>query len=250
MAVATAGFFVMRQVARDAPRVSVDEIDSELAVDVIPVIGKRGKPLSQKYARNKNYVGRTGPSYKPPIPFTWLLIGARANPASRYNQLTNNRYAIAGGHPFKGRHVSEFASIMTGFITRMTKSRHSSIAFIASVAVPVIKRLEQWVSPKYRRGAPPRDAQAYAAMKHSKQDKGEVELLGAGSTNASVKVDLLIGLGNSVLSEKQNEAMHQQLGPVVQSAVNAEAAKAMEYVAREEMKSRRGAFASAGVLVH
>lgn len=225
----TAGFFAMRDAVRKAPKVPVSRIDKELAVEVQAVIGRRGKPLSTKYARNQVLVGRAGTA-RPPlahVPIAAIIMSARANPRSNYNRSTNNRYAISHS-PWKGVDRKTGAALMKAAISRMIKARHSAVAFLASSLIPVIRGLEAHVDRRYRRGVPAMDSEASRSYKRSRVDKGHVAPAFPGEISANCTIEIVIGMVG-VNFASHNEAMHRYLAPVIQAALDTEALKQLTY---------------------
>lgn len=247
LAVCTAGFFVAREVSREAPRVSMETIDDELDVDVIPILSTRGARKDKPRKDNAKQI--VVPMMSPAIRIT--LARFWHGPNVRYNALTHDRYYLDNASFSPGQGRKRFWAKIEATAKRMVKTRHSSIAFLASSVIPVIKWLEQRVAPKYRRGAALTDVDALKALRRSNVDKGEASLYGSGTARATLEVDLLIGMGSSVNSAEQNDAMHRLLGPVVQRAVNSEAAKATGYAAMQELKrSMAPEFRQSGVLIN
>lgn len=235
VAVNTAMFFVMRGTVREVPKVSVQTINSELGVQVNPVFNKNGRVSKNKRRKYETATFNSGISVKPPIPFVALLISARAKRNSRYNQLTGGRYALAQ-HPLKGinpRNTSLVKSIMDAFARRMSSGRRSSIAFMASGILPVIRGLEANIEPRYRRGAPQLDAQARIAYGKSSEDKGAVTVAREGSNYVFCLAELLIGMKGKN-AKAHNEAMFVVIGPVLRRQVNIEAEKTFKKVAEWE----------------
>jgi hypothetical protein len=121
---------------KTTPMVTVPEIDSQLSVIKVEVIGKRGKPLKRKW-----FTG-TKTARNPEVPLAVLIVQARANPNSRYNlEFTNSRYARPS--PFKGVSRAAGRMAMALAVHEMIALRHKSIAFLRAGWSPVIKTLKQ-----------------------------------------------------------------------------------------------------------
>lgn len=219
------------------PAVDVQTIDTDLDVVVTPVIGKRGQVLSQRYAKNRNYVARGGGAGDEPfgnVPLAWLLIGSRAKQESEYNIATSWRWMIAGAHPLKGHKVSEFYEIMRDLVSRMVKGRHSSTHFLQAGWGAVTKKLR---SLPY--GSPV--IEGVDLNRPVDADLGDVKY---GTTEGQFWMLLENKIGTSgpgdALNEKRNAALFLYGEPALQRALD-EQARELEtrYLPRaaEELKA-------------
>lgn len=238
--------FVVRDAQNHTPFVPPSRIDAELSVDVAPRISQRtGRPVSRR-TRNASVISARagGRSFVPGVPFTWLIIGARAKPGSRYNQLTGHRYALAQ-HPLKGVPRSGFAAAMAAAVARMVNPRHSSSHFFQHAWTTIIEKLLPFVPAQYRRGL--------GSFKRGniREDFGEVSPAEPGLVKATCTIDLRIGLAgeNAVLDQKRNEAMHRILGPILQDAIDREFHSKLAEAARRGLADQRAALAAHGFVI-
>lgn len=248
LAANVAGLYVARQARHETHKISVplSRMDAELSVEVTPRISARtGKAVSRNTKNPNNVRALTGGrSYVPAIPFTWLIIGARANPYSRYNQLTGQRWAMAQ-HPFKGQPRSKFASIMAASVKRMVNRRHSSSGFLQSGWIACIIMGETFVPPKYRRGGsagpPPLE------NKRATRDLGGFTPAIEGHIVAQCAIENRVGMagGNGILDQKRNEALWRSGEPPLMFAIAIQAERTFSYIVMEEAKALK----SSGVLV-
>lgn len=234
-ALARAVGFVVKDARDHTPFVTMGKIDTELAVEVIPMIGARGKPLkNKKFYKTSGLGQRRSPDAHPSVPLTWLIIGARAKPGSNYNQITGGRWQISGGHPFKGHSVSEFGSIMAKYIDKMVKGRHSGTHFFQASWGPVLAALAPLVPQKYKdyfsRIA------GKKAFKETRIDIGTAQLTGAGTTQATLKIENRVGMSGEYpgYDQQVNAAAHRVLEPVLQRAIDA------NYIQQMQEAGRRG----------
>lgn len=222
-------------------------------MDVTPVIGKRGRPLSMKYAKNRLYSANLTPSgagaFKN-VPLSWLLISARALQTSEYNIGTSWHWLIGGGiHPLKGHAVSEFASIMQAIISRMVKARHSSTHFLQSCWIPAIRALEPFADRSAVRGraasAGPRSNEKFVP------DSGSAIPAVEGVLYAVAEIINAAGMKGygDALDRKHNEALWLYGGPALQEAIDDEARNTMQYVNDHEFDRAFGPLRAKGFLV-
>lgn len=215
------------------PFVTVPTIDTELAVITTPKIGKRGKPLK----RGKNYKGGTGTAQNPAVPLSALIIQARARPGSKYNQSTNNRYAIRAS-PFKGVSRAAGRAAMAAAESRMIKTRHSSGSFLKAGWIPATRIMLTYSVNRYRRGSstgPPLEG----AKRFYGADLGTATPAQAGSYNATATIENNIGYqGQNAASF--DHALQIYGAPSLQAAVDGEGARNMQYYldksAKEELE--------------
>ena len=219
-ALAKAVAFVVADAKSHTPSESIGQIDTELAVEVTPRIGKRGKPLSQKKAANKDYkvngLGQRGdPDVFPEIPISWLIIGARAKPGSKFNQSNSNRWFIAGGHPLKGQKVANFANVMNNFIGRMVRGRHQTPHFFEQSWNGILVKLVPMVPTGFRKCF--RDV----AGKQG-QEMSTAEINGGGTSLVSIAIHNQLGMAGEYpkLDEQRNLAAKRILLPILQDSIN------------------------------
>lgn len=144
----TAGYWISVNALHNTPFVAVERINTELGVIVTPKIGKRGKPLSTKSAKNRVYSSRVGD-----VPVAALIVAARANPSSHYNQLTGGRYKL-DKNPFKGVSRAAGRAAMAALVHRMIAARRSSVRFIGAGFVKAIHDLKAFAAQKFLKGGP------------------------------------------------------------------------------------------------
>jgi len=235
--------FITVAAQRNSPTTPTGRIDSELSVEMVPRIGKRGQPLSTRSAKNRNYRGLLGGrSVVAGVPFSVLIVGARANPESNLNlNFHGGRYAIAGGHPFKGAKRSQFRQIMNDRISRMVKRRHSTGTFFKQAWGAIVQKLIPHVPSKYRGGF------GKLGMK-TKEFMGSVSPAMPGVYACSCTIELNIGMDGAFqpLADDRNEAMHKHLGPVLQSAIDQEFLSKLELAAKNGWLERGPALSACG----
>ena len=215
-----------RQVAFEAqkmtPKVTVPTIDTELAIIKPPVIGKRGKPLKKKM-----FMAQPGGDARnmQGIPLAILVIQARANLMSNYNFRTNARYA--GPSPFKGVSRASGQAAMALAVHKMIANRHKSIAFLRAGWTPAIKTLGKYVSGNL-------DLPIDLDVLTPENDKlGEAIPAKEGSTRAACTIANEIGYtGQNKASF--DRALQQYGGPALQTAVDIQGVKEMNYFLAKE----------------
>lgn len=254
VAVATGGFYIARKASRDAHRASISDIDSKLGVSSeVMLVRRKGSPrFGLPYKNNKLRIVIPAIGSQPFISRAMAIILARMQAGSNVNKLENNRYVIDQAAFSPGGGKKGFIAALTAAARDMVAARHSSIAFIASAMIPMIRYLETQVAPKYRRGMPQNDPQVLQSYKRSDTDKGRavIEVNGASATMTG---EALIGVPPSNpanLNEEHNAAMIRWLAPAIQGAVYDEQCRSLMYAATQgEMEARRAKFASSGVVV-
>ena len=178
----------------------------------------------------------------------WIVL-ARMKPGSKVNKRENNRYLMDRALFSPGRGVEGFWSAVKAYAVRMVSLRHKSIAFIASSMLPIIRDLEQYVPPQYRRGMPPRNAEAEQAGQLSLVPKGDATVQ-TGANTAVITGRALIGVAGQPdnLNEEHNKALWQWAAPAIQLAVYDEQGKQLTYAAiRGELEAKRTTLAASGV---
>lgn len=229
LAVNTAAFFVARKWCRDMPKVPMTRIDEELVVQWKNGETAKGNPSIAK--KNRKLFGGVGTSkHFTDKPLALLIVLARANllrkgKQSNYNAITNNRFQLSPSD-LVGK------AAIDAVMSRMIKSRHSAIAYLASSIKPIIRTLENVVSPKYRRGA----AELPSGLRVAGEAKGHAMISTPGEFQASAMISSDIGTTGhpSQQLEKMNEALWRYGAPVLHSAVDDEAMKQAEFVAKQE----------------
>lgn len=247
--VSTAGFFIARKVSRDTHRASLTDIDSKLGVEAGPqILSQRGKRKGMPLKSGKRILVSSGDQSK--FTVAEMIVMARLSAKSKYNVETNQRWAIDRATFSPGGGVLGFLLAVHARSLTMASRRHSSISFLASSALPIIRTLEALVAPEYRRGSGQTDA---GTVDHNtgvyKKPLGAATVTSNGN-NASMEGDFNVGVGyNSLIGEQGNKAMWEYLAPVLQVAVDTEAARTMDYVAKHEMEHRSTALLGCGAIV-
>jgi hypothetical protein len=239
MAANVAGYYVARQARYETHKISVPlaRIDSELSVEVTPRISARtGKAVSRN-TKNPNNVRALlgGRSYVKTIPFSVLIIGARANPYSEYNKRTGQRWALAQ-HPFKGKLRKDFKDIMAGYVKRMVNRRHSGSGFLQSgwIACIIGGEMSGAIPSKYRRGGgggpPPLE------NKRATRDLGGFTPAVEGELVATCTIENRVGMagGKGILDQRRNEALWKSGEPALVYAIAVQAERTYAYIIKEE----------------
>ena len=234
----TAACVVAYFAKNETPYVTIQRIDEELGTIVTPVIGKRGKPLSQKNAENKIYSGgKTVTVNGREVPIAALIISASvvrpdigATPsAKKYNQLTHFRWARASS-PFKGVSRAAGAAAMKAAISRMIKRRHSSIKFLMSGWTPVVQALLPLSKTKFIRGSPPlNDKKNYYGA-----ELGHATPATMGDVCVAT-IENLVGM-EGPNAENYNAALMTHGMAALQSAVDREGNYEIEYACKKMEK--------------
>lgn len=246
VSVATAGFMVARQTAREAHRASVSGIDSQLGVTSTVGLVTRGK---RKGLPKKNgALAIQFPRLGGDLTVADKIILARMWPNSKVNQIENWRYALL--LPSFYGNKAELMATVRSLAQKMVKGRHKSIAFIASSAGAVWRALEPKIDPRLRSKAVAADPQVESALSDSKTPKGAATVIASGN-RAVMTGELLIGMGGTPtnLLERYNEAMFRWLPGPLQHAIDTEAEANMRYVANEELKELEAPLRRSGAIV-
>jgi hypothetical protein len=246
-AAGSAAYFVAIQTSRETQRASLAAMDSQLGVTTqVRYTAKRtGKPL--KHPKKTNSLIASAPGQ---VSVAEKIILARLWPSSKFNTLTRQRWAIGRASFSPGAGIAGFWAKVHAVALKMVGKRHSSVAFLASSLVPVIKQLSAFVDAKYRRGAGSIDSEAASA---ARRGHGAEPLGGASMqttpTSAVAKGEMLIGLVSNPLSDRRNEAMFKYVGPALQKNINAETVNQMNYVVKHLMKDHAAELEQCGVRV-
>lgn len=242
-AVSTAGFYVARQTTRETHRATVSGIDSQLGVVSEVVLSTRGKRKGLPLKKKKTKFPPLGGD----LTVADEIILSRMWPGSVANILENNRWKT--DRSIYGTGAAFLQNIRLA-AKKMVAGKHSSIAFIASTARAIVKQLEPYVPTLYRRDAPPDDPEVARAQRSSVTPKGMATVIASGMS-ATMKGEMLAGVGGvpANLNEPHNAAMMEYIPPVLQNAVDTEARKSMDYVARKELKELEGKFRQTGTVI-
>ena len=219
------------------PFVEVATIDEELGTVVTAIIGARGRPLSTKKAGNRlNLATKTVPFLRngvvKDVPLAVLIVQARANPNSNYNQSTGWRYALTQS-PFKGLSRAMGAFKMTWIISNMIAGRHRSTHFLMSMMIPAVKMLLPLSNNRWRRGSgasaagPPLEGNA----QYFGGDTGGAIRAREGALQATCIIYVNPGGGKNAASIER--AIQAHIAPAMQSAVYGEGTVQMDYACRK-----------------
>jgi len=222
----TSAYWVAVNAKNGMPFVAPERVDSELAVIATPVIGKRGKPLKRKRTFRG---GISEGQRRKDVPLAALIVAARANPKSNYNQITNQRYRLPGGNPFKGVSRAEGAARMRELEDRMIKSRHRSGKFLLAGWIPAIRTLAGLAVTKFLRGAgkPSEGAKSfYGGELGSAQPARENEL------EASATIANEVGAEGMNAGNFNRALMLYGIGPL-QMAIDQEGERQMAYALKK-----------------
>ena len=125
--------FIALRAQKLTPAASVGRIDSDLEVEVSPVLSTRGKRLPLKSGKK---TVATKPGVR--VPVGVLIVMARMDPNSRYSRLTGNRWPLRGLPTGPGTALAR-AQFIAGALSRMTMGRHSSTHFLQTGWTPAIR---------------------------------------------------------------------------------------------------------------
>jgi hypothetical protein len=205
------------------PFVPIQKIDTELNVITTPVIriGKRLKPLKKQ---GKRFSGGLGTSTAhPEVPLAVLIVQARSNPDARYNQLTNQRYALAGS-PFKGVDRQTGRMLMKAAVSKMIARRHSSIAFLKAGWIPAVRKLLSVTTNKFRRSS------NGPAMDGTRFYGGDLGAAKPATSNLYAVAVIENDIGYRGLNAASfNKALQLYGGPALQAALDDEGMKQLLY---------------------
>jgi hypothetical protein len=237
--------FVLKDAKENTPVVDPATIVSELGVLVTPRLGKRGQPLSIKSAKNQIYDAIPGGSGKrapskfndvdkfPDVPLSWLIVMARANPDSGYNQRNSGRYMIPGGSIFKGQPRSSFAAIMQGYVSRMTKQRRSSTGFFKISWNALLKAIAAYVPSNYK-ATVLKWAGGNGGKQFVRDELGTFTPARQNTPYTTCMIENNLGMEGVYpeLDKQRNEAAHRILEPVLQAAIDRNFHKQVEIAAQ------------------
>ncbi len=144
--------------------------------------------------------------------------------------MTSGRYAIAGGHPFKGHKVSEFARIMQERISRMVKPRRSSSGFFQISWNALISAIADYVPANYKSHF---KSVAGKGGRKVPASLGTFTPARANEAYALCKIENNLGMDNKYpnLAQRRNEAAHRILGPILQQSIDRNFQKQIEIAA-------------------
>jgi hypothetical protein len=222
-----AAYWVARNAIGYTHFTPIARIDTALAVEIAPRVGKRGKPLG--YSRTKrNYAGGKGTAMlHPNVPLAALIVQASANYQSVFNTRTNRRYYRAAS-PFKGKTRAAGRAAMAAAVNKLIKARHSSIKFIASgwlatvrLLAPLVGKATMTEGNPARRGNDSSDERGWT--KPATPGKWSVVATIANSTG-----------GAGVNASGFNSALHRYGAPALDVALAEESYKMLAYIRKKE----------------
>lgn len=217
-------FWVAYNTREAMPFSTIGRIDTELGVAVNLTKIKSGKRFSRN-KRNFSFTAGKGGDIVKSVPLAALIIQARANPSSNYNRITHSRYA--GPSPFKGVSRAAGAAAMAGAISRMIKSRHSSIKFLRAGWSMALEAL--WRFKGNRSASKGGDF----TSKSNFSDFGDVTVAQEGYTKVMGMIANNIGVEGSVNAPNYNAAMLKYGVPALQAALDREEKEMLLYMIKK-----------------
>lgn len=152
------------------------------------------------------------------------IVLARANPGSRYNQLTDSRWALpaglgAGGYGQLAKRV--FFDRLESYAERQKSARHSSSHFLQS-GWKQVKNLLRALGYRAGTGFNAADGgDARPENRLSTERLGAVVQGGQGSRDQWLRIENSVGMeGTSNLAYSRNQALHDYGGPALQRATD------------------------------
>lgn len=235
--------FVVREAKARTPFTTIGQIDSELSVISTPMLSTRGarKGLPLKSGKNLVNVVEGGLATK--------IVLARLHLGSKYNTLTDMKYALDRANFSLGGGVAGFWAKVEETAERMAKSRHSSTHFLQVTWNAVLNALAPLVPATYqgavRRWAGGDDKYGIAP------DLGRAQMAGAGTGYATLTIENRAGMDDRFpnISKQRNEAAHRLLVPALQTAIDANFDKQMELINRNKWLDNSSSLRMLGVSV-
>lgn len=237
----TAGYVVALTALSLTPAADIARIDAALGVTTTPKLStrgaRRGLPLR---SGAKNFHVTEGA-------MATRIVLARMWKFSPYNRMTGHYWYINRATFSPGQGTSGFWKKVELTAIRMTKGRHSSIAFIKSAWLEPIRELAPLASKSATRG---RGVRPPSRSSHTPPDSGWAIAATEGEV-ATTEIANAIGTQgrNATLNRKHNLALHVYGGPPLQQAINIEARRTMEYIAREEARQSFSPLRSRGYVI-
>lgn len=213
----TSALFVAMNARKNMPFVTPERVDTELSVIAHPVIGKRGNVLKNRktYTAAKQLGGGA--------PLAALIVQARASQTSKYNKLTNFRYAISAS-PFKGKSREAGRAAMAALVDKMIKARHKSGKFLAAGWIPVIGIMRKFARSNLMQTSAPIGGLESGRL-------GAAAPAREGFT-CTAQIENDVGM-EGVNRASFNRALLTYGGPGLQSAVDKVADQEMKYALRK-----------------
>jgi hypothetical protein len=230
----TSVVFIALRAQKLTPAATVGRIDSDLEVEVSPVLSTRGKRKGLPLKSGKKTV-QAKPGVR--VPVGVLIIMARTNPNSRYSRETGNRWPILGmpSGPGSGRARQHF---IAAHLQRMTMGRHSSTHFLQTGWTPAIRA---GLSSEFYRYNSAFGSRRDARLTPNSMNRITPDQLGTmiiELTGDSVVVTATndvgepVGKSNTTLAEKHRQALIEYGTPALQQAVSEEAATIIAEIER------------------
>ncbi len=232
----TAAFHVTLFWIHEMDKVPIERIDQELAATLSPGRLKSGKlSKAKRRAREVVSVAVGGAGRSTTVPLAVLIIQARGRPGSNYNRITGGRWATPS--PFKGVSRALGLAAMSAAVSRMVKSRHRSVAFLASSMLPAADDLRPFIAHGSKGRAPKPDR---LSVRQVGNPKGGAIPATEGQPIATAVIFSNIGLFG-MQAQGQLRAIWNHGEPAMQRAFDAEAENQMNYVWKQEsaVMSRR-----------
>lgn len=223
----TSAYWVAINARKETRYVTAERVDRDMGTVVTARIGKRGKPLSMKSSKGRVLVSSKSLMMEngKMVPRAAAIIAARASATSKYNSLTAGRWAL-GKNPFKGVSRAAGQAAMAALVHRMLASRRGSGQYLLAGWLPAISILFPHVQHKFLQ-SDERPAR-----------KGIINFdLGTGTVAAegnqcSSMVQNAVGM-QSRTGPKANQALVTYVTDALQSAVNNEGKRQMEYALKK-----------------
>lgn len=156
------------------------------------------------------------------------IVLARMNPNSRYNRLTDNRWAIPAGALNTGAygHLARnvFFDRLEGYEERQKLARHSSSHFLQS-GWKAVKRKLRAMGFMGGAGFTIGDGGDLNQLNRLSVDKfGDAIMGGQGTQTPWLRIENSVGMeGTSNLAYARNQALHDYSGPALQRAMDEQA---------------------------
>lgn len=226
----TAAYWIAVNTKNDMPFVGVPKIDAELGVIYQNGFTPKGRPSKAK--KNRVITFGQGDSRTEGKTLAELIVLASMNQNSNYNARTHGRwqrdFGVLAGLDKAGRQAKIFS-----IAQKMTKTRHSSGKFLIAGWVPAVMTLRPFAVQKFQPTAQPLTVDTITGTPKGSATPAEKEGL-----NVSAEIENDIG-GTGKNAASYNNALHLYGEPILQSAINGEGQKNMEY-ALKKMDSELG----------
>jgi hypothetical protein len=205
----------------NTPATSIARIDSDMGAIASPAVLKSGK-LSRDKKRQLETIGINLDSAAARI------VLARLNPNSKYNWLTDGKYALNRATFSPGLGQAGFIARVLEAGTRMIKSRRSSTGFLAITWNGILDALIDYVPASYKSTVS--NWSAYNRKSKPIFGIGDARMAGQGTVRCQLTISNFLGESGLYpnLDAKRNEAAHAILGPVLQSSIDRNFVRQME----------------------